>query len=89
MPNLKSAERRMRKSEKRRMRNRHYKSMMRTFIKKVKKAATKEEAEPILKKLYSILDKLVVKGIIHRNRAASYKSKLTQFVNNLPSGQQA
>ncbi|CUS86490.1 SSU ribosomal protein S20P [Candidatus Kryptobacter tengchongensis] len=84
MPNLKSAERRMRKSEKRRMRNRHYKSMMKTFIKKVKNAGTKEEAELMLKKVYSILDKLVAKGIIHKNRAASYKSKLAQFVNNFP-----
>jgi len=84
MPNLKSAERRMRKSEKRRMRNKHYKSMMKTFIKKVKNAGTKEEAELMLKKVYSILDKLVAKGIIHKNRAASYKSKLAQFVNNFP-----
>lgn len=84
MPNLKSAERRLRKSEKRRARNRHYKSMMKTFIKKVKTAATKEEAELMLKKVYSILDKLAAKGIIHRNRAASYKSKLAQFVNNFP-----
>jgi small subunit ribosomal protein S20 len=62
---------------------------MKTFIKKVKNATTKEEAEPLLKKVYSILDKLVVKGIIHKNRASSYKSKLTQFVNSLPSKQQA
>jgi small subunit ribosomal protein S20 len=85
MPNLKSAERRMRKAEKRRRRNRHYKSTMKTFIKKVKNATTREEAEAALKKVYSIFDKLVVKGIIHKNRAASYKSKLAQFVNSLPS----
>ncbi|CUT04381.1 30S ribosomal protein S20 [Candidatus Chrysopegis kryptomonas] len=89
MPNLKSAERRLRKSERRRKRNRHYKSMMKTFIKKVKNATTKEEAEAALKKVYSILDKLVVKGIIHKNRASSYKSKLAQFVNNFPTTQQA
>ena len=58
--------------------------MMKTFIKKVKTAATKEEAELMLKKVYSILDKLAAKGIIHRNRAASYKSKIAQFVNNFP-----
>jgi small subunit ribosomal protein S20 len=75
MPNLKSAERRMRKAEKRRRRNRHYKSTMKTFIKKVKNATTREEAEAALKKVYSILDKLVVKGIIHKKQSSILQVK--------------
>jgi small subunit ribosomal protein S20 len=43
----------------------------------------KAEAEKQLVVVYSTLDKLYKKGIIHRNKAANQKSKLARFVNNL------
>ncbi len=43
------------------------------------KAAASEQ----LPKVISLLDKLVKKNIIHKNKAANLKSKLTKHVNKL------
>jgi len=81
MPYHKSALKRVKTSEKARRRNSHYKSTLKTAIKKLKATKTKEEAEIELRKVVSLLDKLVSKGIIHRNKASNQKSKLMKFVN--------
>ena len=81
MPQHKSAVKRVRQNEKRRMRNVQKRSRMKTAIKKVKSAPDKETASTELKNTISILDKMAIKGIIHRNKAAHIKSKLTRHVN--------
>jgi len=83
MANYASSVRRIRRSEKSRQRNRHYMSMMKTAIKDVLSSKTKEDAEKLLPHTSSLLDKLASKRIIHRNKAANQKSRLTIFVNNL------
>ncbi len=65
------------------MRNRHYRTSLKTQIKKVRGAETKEEGEKLYQNATSMLDKLVNKRIIHRNRAANQKSKLHAFVSKL------
>ena len=74
---------RVRQSEKANVRNRHYKSMMKTVIKQVFQIENKDESSASLSKAYSTIDKVHSKGIIHRKRAANYKSKLTKHINNL------
>lgn len=84
MPNHKSAKKRMRQNEKRRDINRGNRSRMRTAIKKLRAALTSEganEAQTLLPTTISSIDKAVNKGIIHRNTAARYKSRLTARVN--------
>ncbi|MCH7680794.1 30S ribosomal protein S20 [candidate division KSB1 bacterium] len=83
MANYASSVRRIRRSEKSRQRNRHYMSMMKSAIKKVLSSKTKEDGEKLLPHTSSLLDKLASKRIIHRNKAANQKSRLTIFVNNL------
>ena len=83
MAQHKSAKKRIVKSKKENLRNRGYISMMKTAIKSVRNSTNKEEAEKRLIKTVSILDKLVSKGIIHKNKAANKKSKLTKLVNSL------
>jgi len=83
MPTHRSAEKRLRKSREAAARNRHYKSLMKTAIKKVLQAPTREAAEREFRKASSILDKLVSKGIIHRNNAANQKARLARRVNAL------
>ncbi len=83
MANYASSVRRIRRSEKSRQRNQHYKSMLKSTIKDVLSSKTKEDAEKILPRTSSLLDKLASKRIIHRNKAANQKSRLTIFVNNL------
>lgn len=56
------------------------KSAMKTTIKDVKTASSKESAETALKEAIKALDKSAGSGVIHRNKAARLKSRLTQEV---------
>lgn len=84
MPNHKSAEKRVRQTAVRKLRNRYQLSACRTAIKKLKKMTARTEAQSLLPKVYGMLDKLVKKNIIHKNKAANQKSKLTRWVNAMP-----
>ena len=70
-------------TEKRRLHNRYYAKNMRNEMKKFRALTSKSEAEGQLSKLYSIIDKVAKRGIIHKNKAANLKSKLTKFTNKL------
>ncbi len=83
MANHKSALKRIRQSEARRERNRYQLKTARTFVKRLKNTTDKKEAEELLKKVTSMLDRLAKKNIIHKNKAANDKSKLTRMVSSL------
>ena len=83
MPQHASAEKRVRQSERRRVRNVANRSRMKTAIKKVNAAENKETATTELKTTASLLDKLAGKGLIHKNKAANLKSKLSRKVNSM------
>ena len=73
---------RVRQSKRDNLRNRHYKSKMKTSIKKVHQA-DKKDAAVLLIQAISTIDRVCGKGIIHKNRASHYKSKLTKYINSL------
>ncbi|HEX8709547.1 MAG TPA: 30S ribosomal protein S20 [Pyrinomonadaceae bacterium] len=84
MPNHKSAEKRVRQNEKRRDVNRSNRTRLRTSIKKLRAALAAPHAgdvQALLPATVSTIDKAVQKGVIHRNAAARYKSRLTARVN--------
>ncbi len=84
MPNHKSAEKRVRQSEKRRVINRGNRSKVRTYIKKVRTAldsGKNDEIQSALTETVSVIDKAVQKGVMHKNAAARYKSRLTLKAN--------
>ena len=86
MPNHKSAEKRVRQNEKRRAVNRSNRTRVRTQIKKLRsalKASDKNLSLELLNPTVSVIDKAVNKGILHKNTAARYKSRLTSHVGNL------
>ena len=86
MPNHKSAEKRDRQNAKRNAINTAHRSRLRTAIKKLRAAiAAKnvEDAQALLPQTVSIIDKSIQKGVIHRNAAARYKSRLTNYVAGL------
>ena len=83
MANHKSAKKRIRQSEKRRLHNKYYASTTRNAIRKFRALTEKNEAEEMLPKVSSMLDKLAKKNIIHKNKAANLKSKLTKFLKSL------
>lgn len=84
MPNHKSAEKRVRQNEKRRAINRSNRTALRTSIKKLRAALSgsdKSTLPELLPQTISKIDKAVQKGVLHRNAAARYKSRLTARVN--------
>jgi small subunit ribosomal protein S20 len=81
MPQHKSAEKRIRQSARRQARNKADLSKMKTLIRRVRSASEKGKASTALKLAVKHLDKLAAKGVIHRNKAANQKSRLTRFVN--------
>ena len=80
MANHKSALKRIRSNEAKRLRNRYQHKTTRTFIKRLKDSTNKAEAEELLKKVVGMIDKLAKNNIIHKNKAANQKSKLTKLV---------
>lgn len=79
----KSAQKRARQTVKRTERNKLYKAKIKTAVKKVFTSTDKSAAETELKKAVSLLDRVAVKGIIHKNNAANKKSQLVRHVNKI------
>jgi small subunit ribosomal protein S20 len=80
MANIKSAKKRIRNSETKRLRNRYQHKTTRTAIKRLKSATDKSAAAALLNQVASMLDKLAKNNIIHKNKAANLKGKLTRHV---------
>jgi small subunit ribosomal protein S20 len=76
MANTRSAEKQHRQAEKRTARNRAAKSRLRTTLKKVRSAAEKVGAD--LSTGFSEIDKAAKKGVIKKNTASRYKSRLAK-----------
>lgn len=86
MPNIKSAIKRVKTNETRRAHNASVKSAMRSAIKKVEALVVSndvENAQAALKEASSKIDKATQSGLIQKNTAARYKSRLTKQVNGL------
>ncbi len=83
MAHHKSALKRIRQNQKRRMHNRFYHKSTRTAIKRLRNTTDKEKAVKLLPLVVSMIDKLAKRNIIHSNKAANLKSKLTKHVNKL------
>ncbi len=83
MAHHKSAIKRIQTTARDNIKNKAYISALKTQIKKVRAATSKEEAQSKYVKATSQLDKLVNKGIIHKNKAANQKSRLAVLVNKL------
>ena len=80
-----SAIKRMRQSEKRAAKNKQERSALKTMTKKVLAAPSQAEAKTLLNEVTSALDKMARKNVIHRNKAANQKSRLSRFANKLPA----
>ena len=83
MPKLKSAKKHQITSAKAYVRNRALRSRMRTALRKVRQASDKTSAETALQAAISIIDRTANKGIIHKNAAARYKSRLNRLVQTM------
>ena len=86
MANTAQARKRARQSEKRRIHNASQRSMVRTYIKRVDTAiasADSATAGTALAEAMPLIDKMVTKGIMHKNKAARHKSRLNASIKAL------
>ena len=83
MANNPSAEKRNRQKDKRRARNKTALSALRTAIKKARAAVDTKtpDAKDLVHVAVSIIDKAVTKGVLNRETASRYISRLSQRSN--------
>ena len=80
----KSALKANRQNIKRREHNRALRARLRTGLKSIRKSLDNKDvdgAKIALKNLQSLVDKMATKGIIHRNTASRYKSRLAARIS--------
>lgn len=83
MANHKSSIKRIRQSETRNARNRYQHKTARNAVRGIRASTVKKEAEELLPKVSSMLDKLAKRNIIHKNKAANLKSSIQKHVADL------
>ena len=84
MPNIKSAEKRVRQNVKRELRNRRTKSMLRKSIRRFEESlqgGDMEEAKVTLNAAVRQIDRAATRGVVHKNTAARKKSRLSRIFN--------
>ncbi len=83
MANHQATKKDVRQATKRRERNKYYGKTTRNLIRDLKAIKDSSAAGEKLPEVLSQVDKLAKRGIIHKNKAANLKSKLTRRVNTL------
>jgi small subunit ribosomal protein S20 len=86
MANIKSARKRARQAQVRRVHNMSLRTAVRTAIKNVKKAVAggdKAAAAGALRDSQRVIDRVVAKGVLHRNAGDRHKSRLAHALKNL------
>jgi len=86
LANSAQARKRARQAEKRRIQNASQRSMVRTYIKRVDAAIAAADAgaaSTALTDALPLIDRMVAKGIMHKNKAARHKSRLNKKVKAL------
>jgi small subunit ribosomal protein S20 len=88
MANHVSALKRYRQSQKRKLINQMNRHRLKTQLKKLRAAMTSGKAadvKTILPETFSVIDRSVQKGVIKKNTARRYKSRLARRINALPA----
>ena len=83
MANHKSAIKRIRQTKTRNVKNRLQHKTARNAIKSLKETSNKKDADKLFADVTSMLDKLSKNKVIHKNKSANLKSKLSKHVNSL------
>ena len=86
MANSPQARKRSRQGESRRRHNASFRSMVRTYIKKVDAAIAGSDqgaAATAYNEAVPVIDRMADKGIIHKNKAARHKSRLNAAVKGM------
>jgi small subunit ribosomal protein S20 len=82
MPNIKSAKKRVLVTKKETILNNDVKASMKTAIKKVEKATSKDEAATLSLEAIKRIDNAASKGVIKANTRDRYKTRVQKIVNS-------
>lgn len=80
MANHKSSLKRIRQEKVRTLHNKYYAKTMRNAVRKLRATTDKEAALKLYPTVQKMLDKLAKTNIIHKNKAANLKSRLTKHI---------
>jgi small subunit ribosomal protein S20 len=83
MANHKSALKRIRANNVKRDRNRYYHKTTRNAVRALRENTDKAEVEKRISEVFSMIDKLAKRNVIHKNKAANLKSSLAGHLNAL------
>jgi len=83
MAHHKSAIKRIRTNERSRVYNKQFTGRLKSTLKSVFETKSKEDAASKLNNAFKLIDKLVSKNILHKNKAANQKSRISKYVNGL------
>jgi len=83
MAHHKSAIKRIKTNEKSRQYNKRYRIETNDAVKSVLGLKSKKDSTDSLNTAFKLIDKLVHKNILHKNKAANQKSQLSKHVNSL------
>ena len=83
MANHKSAIKRVRSNEAKKERNKYYHKTARNAVRDLRALTDKKAADEKFPKVVSLLDRLVKKNVIHKNKAGNLKSSLAKHVSSL------
>lgn len=86
MANSAQARKRARQADSRRLHNMSLRARMRTYVKKVLSAIQNKDAEgakAAYQKATPVIDSMTNKGLIHKNKAARYKSRLNANIKKI------
>jgi small subunit ribosomal protein S20 len=86
MANIKSARKRARQAQVRRVHNMSLRTAVRTAVKNVTKAVAggdKAAAAKVLRDSQRVIDRVVAKGVLHRNAGDRHKSRLAHALRTL------
>ena len=88
MANHQSAVKRYRQSQKRRLINQMNRHRLKTQLKKLRTAMESgkaADAKAVLPETFGVIDRSVQKGVIKKNTAKRYKSRLAKRINEIPA----
>jgi len=86
MPNKKSALKRVKSSERNRIYNRFWTSRCKNAVKRVIEAVNENKKDSVVKLFndaQSVIDKAVVKGVMHKNTAGRRKAMISRRVKEI------
>ncbi|MCS7092922.1 MAG: 30S ribosomal protein S20 [Patescibacteria group bacterium] len=83
MPNTKSAKKKLRKDKKRTKENLTILNLAEKILDQIKKSLKKNQKDisELIKKYYSVVDKMEKKHIIHKNKGSRLKSRVMKLIN--------